>query len=172
MKKCPSVSVFWRQWHRGDRKFKTMALKGCSNFQWHIWDELHFSVAYREFTLMFGCNLLLSGFRKTKGEACVYETTGYELWTSPVWTRTRHMGYYLSLVVLDKNPWNIPTQISYRSWATDAYDRRYGTWIWKTGSSRVKGTHIRPLHLMHKICFGGSPISAPESLSQSQPHSP
>ena len=50
MKKCPSVSVFWRQWHRGDRKFKTMALKGCSNFQWHIWDELHFSVAYREFT--------------------------------------------------------------------------------------------------------------------------
>ena len=27
-----------------------MALKGCSNFQWHIGDELHFSVAYREFT--------------------------------------------------------------------------------------------------------------------------
>ena len=50
MKKCPSVSVFWRQWHRGDGKFKTMVLKGCSNFQWHIGDELHFSVAYREFT--------------------------------------------------------------------------------------------------------------------------
>ena len=30
-----------------------MALKGCSNFQWHIGDELHFSVAYREFTLSF-----------------------------------------------------------------------------------------------------------------------
>ena len=45
----PSLS-FWRQWHRGDGKFKTMALKGCSNFQWHIGDELHFSVAYREFT--------------------------------------------------------------------------------------------------------------------------
>ena len=45
----PSLS-FWRQWHRGDGKFKTMALKGCSNFQWHIGDELHFSVAYSEFT--------------------------------------------------------------------------------------------------------------------------
>ena len=45
----PSLS-FWRQWHRGDEKFKTMALKGCSNFQWHIGDELHFSVAYRELT--------------------------------------------------------------------------------------------------------------------------
>ena len=29
-----------------------MASKGCSNFQWHIGDELHFSVAYREFTLL------------------------------------------------------------------------------------------------------------------------
>ena len=30
-----------------------MALKGCSNFQWHIRDELHFSVAYRKFTPQF-----------------------------------------------------------------------------------------------------------------------
>ena len=34
----------------------TMALKGCSNFQWHIGDELHFSVAYKEFTLFLWRN--------------------------------------------------------------------------------------------------------------------
>ena len=31
----PSLS-FWRQWHRGDEKFKIMALRRCANFQWHI----------------------------------------------------------------------------------------------------------------------------------------
>lgn len=40
--KLPLNSVFLQQLHSGDEKLKTMILRGCVNFQWHIGDALPF----------------------------------------------------------------------------------------------------------------------------------
>jgi len=55
-----------------------MALKGCSNFQWHIEDELHFSVAYREFTLdAYGSIISIDRSISTDGCSRVVVRTQY-----------------------------------------------------------------------------------------------